>query len=133
MTNLAICPKCRALTPDTDDDVATHRRKAHTEPAADLERARKAASDATTALTLLQAAVRDYEKALDQRPVAVEPELNMRVVEDVDDELDDLEPSEDEEDNEPATTYEDDTPAAPVTSLYSPRTDLNDYDPRPIA
>lgn len=90
MTNLAICSKCSALTPDTDEDVAKHRRKAHTEPAADIERARSAASAAETALKLLRATVRDYEAALDERPVPIEPEITMRVVED--DEIEDYEP-----------------------------------------
>jgi len=101
MTNLAICSKCYALTPDTDEAVAIHRRKAHTEPAADIERARKAGSDATKALELLKATVRDFEKALDQRPVPVEPEINMRVVEAEDDEDDTTDPADEDDVSDP--------------------------------
>lgn len=135
MTNLAICKKCRALTPDTDDDIAEHRRK-HLEAASDIERARKAASEATTELKRLQAIVRDYETALDQRAIDLEPEpITMRVVED---DEDPIEPDEavdkNDLDDDPRSTYADDdltgytettpalaeAPVSAVSGLYTP-------------
>jgi hypothetical protein len=115
MTNLAICKKCRALTADTEDDIGEHRRK-HQEQAADIERARKAASDAQSALERLQAIVRDYEKALDQREVPVEPEINLRVVDD-----DDLEDSaDDQNDLDAIAGYVDDSDVDPDDEAAEP-------------
>lgn len=138
MTNLAICKTCRALTADTAEDIGEHRRR-HIEQAGDIERARRAASDATTALKQLEATVKAYEKALEQQKVPTEPEISMRVVEDDeldDNELDDEVPdpadpaarsdaeaafADQEPDDEDDTDEdEDDEPAAPAGSLYSP-------------
>lgn len=114
MTNLAICKNCRALTADTDEDIAEHRRK-HKEQASDIERARRAASDAQSALEILQGVMRDYERALDQRPVPVEPEITMRVVED------------DEDDDNSPSPYVDDDIAFPTTATQADNDDDDDF------